>query len=52
MQQNANGSGGKMREIYVAGGCFWGVEEMMRSVTGVVSGTGGYASGFSAAAAS
>lgn len=31
--------------IYVAGGCFWGVEKLMQSIWGVVAATSGYANG-------
>lgn len=31
--------------IYLAGGCFWGVEKLMASVPGVVSAESGYANG-------
>ena len=31
--------------IYLAGGCFWGMEKLMRSITGVVAVTSGYANG-------
>jgi len=34
-----------MREIYLAGGCFWGVERYMRLVRGVVDAQVGYANG-------
>ena len=34
-----------MREIYLAGGCFWGVEQYMKLVRGVVSTQVGYANG-------
>ncbi|MDV0441703.1 peptide-methionine (S)-S-oxide reductase MsrA [Methanorbis furvi] len=40
------------REIYFAGGCFWGVEELMRSVQGVVDAVSGYANGRSGPAPS
>jgi methionine-R-sulfoxide reductase len=31
--------------IYLAGGCFWGVEKMMQSIPGVVAAISGYANG-------
>ena len=31
--------------IYLAGGCFWGVEEYMDRIAGVVKATSGYANG-------
>ena len=31
--------------IYLAGGCFWGLEKLMESIPGVVSATSGYANG-------
>lgn len=31
--------------IYLAGGCFWGLEKLMQSIPGVVSATSGYANG-------
>lgn len=34
-----------MREIYLAGGCFWGVEEYMSRVEGVIETIVGYANG-------
>ena len=34
-----------IREIYLAGGCFWGVEHFFKGVTGVVSTLPGYANG-------
>lgn len=34
-----------MREIYLAGGCFWGVEEYMSRINGVVATAVGYANG-------
>lgn len=38
--------GGKnMKEIYLAGGCFWGVEEYMSRIEGVVDTEVGYANG-------
>jgi len=33
------------REIYLAGGCFWGLEEYFQRITGVVDATVGYANG-------
>lgn len=31
--------------IYLAGGCFWGVEKLVQSIPGVIEGTSGYANG-------
>ena len=31
--------------IYLAGGCFWGIEHLMQSIPGVVNATSGYANG-------
>jgi len=33
------------RTIYLAGGCFWGLEKLMRAIPGVVDATSGYANG-------
>lgn len=35
----------QMREIYLAGGCFWGVEAYMQKIPGVYEVTSGYANG-------
>jgi len=35
----------KLETIYLAGGCFWGVEEMFRQIPGVVPTRVGYANG-------
>ena len=43
VQQNYKGDG--EAEIYLAGGCFWGMEFLMRNVPGVVSVEVGYANG-------
>ena len=43
IQQNFKGEG--EAEIYLAGGCFWGTEFLMRNVPGVVSVEVGYANG-------
>lgn len=34
-----------IREIYLAGGCFWGVEAFMQRVNGVIDAQSGYANG-------
>lgn len=34
-----------MKEIYLAGGCFWGTEHYFKQVRGVISTTAGYANG-------
>ena len=34
-----------MKEIYLAGGCFWGVEEYMSRINGIVDTKVGYANG-------
>lgn len=33
------------KEIYLAGGCFWGIEKLFSSLNGVISATSGYANG-------
>ncbi len=35
----------KQHEIYLAGGCFWGVEKYISNIKGVISTTVGYANG-------
>lgn len=35
----------KIKRIYLAGGCFWGVEEYFSRISGIVSSTSGYANG-------
>ena len=35
----------RLREIYLAGGCFWGVEEYFSRIPGVVESESGYANG-------
>lgn len=34
-----------MKVIYLAGGCFWGLEKLMQSIPGVVEAVNGYANG-------
>ena len=34
-----------LHEIYLAGGCFWGVEEYFSRVPGVIDAVSGYANG-------
>lgn len=36
---------GKLREIYLAGGCFWGLEAYMQKIKGVEDAVSGYANG-------
>lgn len=37
--------GGFMKDIYLAGGCFWGVEEYFSRIDGIVESEVGYANG-------
>ncbi|MCI8444964.1 MAG: peptide-methionine (S)-S-oxide reductase, partial [Bacilli bacterium] len=34
-----------MKEIYLAGGCFWGVQAYFQHIPGVIKTTVGYANG-------
>ena len=34
-----------MKEIYFAGGCFWGTQHFFKQIRGVESATSGYANG-------
>ena len=40
-----NYTGTDYEEIYLAGGCFWGVEEYMERINGVIDAVSGYANG-------
>jgi peptide methionine sulfoxide reductase msrA/msrB len=42
---NNTGQVSGYKEIHLAGGCFWGIEKLMKSLPGVVSATSGYANG-------
>ena len=42
---NKNYTGDDFEEIYLAGGCFWGVEAYMERINGVIDATSGYANG-------
>jgi len=42
---NNAGQASGHNEIYLAGGCFWGIEKLMKSLSGVISATSGYANG-------
>ena len=44
-QSRAHAGEADLREIYLAGGCFWGVEAFMKRLPGVVSTEVGYANG-------
>ncbi|MEN6340786.1 MAG: peptide-methionine (R)-S-oxide reductase MsrB [Clostridiaceae bacterium] len=39
----------EQRQIYLAGGCFWGLEKLMQSIPGVLDAVSGYANGTSEA---
>ena len=45
MDTKSNTAPGGLRDIYFAGGCFWGVEEYFSRIPGVVGVTSGYANG-------
>ena len=36
---------GRLKIIYFAGGCFWGIEEFFSRISGVTDATSGYANG-------
>lgn len=44
-KENMQHTGKNIREIYLAGGCFWGVEAYMEKIYGVIDVTSGYANG-------
>ena len=41
-------SGENEHVIYLAGGCFWGIEHLMQSIPGVIDAQSGYANGYRA----
>ena len=42
---NINGNSGQREEVYLAGGCFWGVQDILRNVPGVLETEAGYTGG-------
>lgn len=46
-QKKADLKNANLKHIYLAGGCFWGVEEYFSRVDGVVDAVSGYANGTS-----
>lgn len=44
-RKNENYSKDDLKKIYLAGGCFWGVEEYMQRIYGVYDAVSGYANG-------
>ena len=45
VRYSADGKAMRTKEIYLAGGCFWGVEAYMERIDGVVDAISGYANG-------
>jgi len=45
MANNAMQTVTELRDMYFAGGCFWGVEEYFSRISGVYDVTAGYANG-------
>lgn len=44
-EQNHQNVSADLRDIYLAGGCFWGVEAYMERIDGIVQAVSGYANG-------
>lgn len=44
-EEKMNHSGEQKNVIYLAGGCFWGLEHLMESIPGVIDAESGYANG-------
>ncbi len=42
---NTNGTAGNSEEIYLAGGCFWGMQDILRNIPGVIETEAGYTGG-------
>jgi peptide methionine sulfoxide reductase msrA/msrB len=48
MSDDKSSDGSSIGTVYLAGGCFWGIEKLMGSVRGVIDTECGYANGISA----
>jgi methionine-S-sulfoxide reductase len=42
---NTNGRGERTEEVYLAGGCFWGMQDLLREIPGVLETDVGYTGG-------
>lgn len=42
---NTNGQGEQTEEVYLAGGCFWGMQDLLREIPGVLETDVGYTGG-------